>query len=203
MKVANTCWNKMTKWPDLQRFMKKVHLTRYIITYLNLRLSETLPARNIVSMMFKATRHMLKEFFIFGWMRMYPAKLLRKIPMMATTVLVTPSSQKAVSLIQYSSVLVWFGQSKVNLLVFVKLVTFVNSIESKRSRLKELVEFIVSFREVGGRMRDQRPLSPPRACLSFRELMKRKFVRVGKITSSACQKLESSKYCKEDLRNSN
>ena len=89
-----------------QRFMKKVHLTRYVITYLNLRLSETLPARNIVSMMFKATRHMLKEFFIFGWMRMYPAKLLRKIPMMATTVLVTPSSQKAISLIQYSSVLV-------------------------------------------------------------------------------------------------
>ena len=203
MKVANTCWNKMTKWPDLQRFMKKVHFTRYVITYLNLRLSETLPTRNIVSMMFKATRHMLKEFFIFGWMRMYPAKPLRKIPMMATTVLVTPSSQKAISLIQYSSVWVWFGQSKVNLLVFVKLVTFVNSIESKRSRLKELVEFIVSFREVGGRMRDQRTLSPFRACLSFRELMKRKFVRVGKITSSACQKLESSKYCKEDLRNSN
>ena len=130
-----------------------------MITYLNLRLSEMLPARNIVSIMFKATRHMLKEFFIFGWMRMYPARLLRKIPMMATTVLVTPSSQKAVSLIQYFSVWVWFGQSKVNLLLFVKLVTFVNSIESKRSRLKELVEFIVSFREVECRMRDQRPLS--------------------------------------------
>lgn len=126
-----------------------------IITYLNLRLSEMLPARNIVSMMFKATRHMLKEFFIFGWIRMYPAKLLRIIPKMATTVLVTPSSQNAVSLIQNSSVVVWFGQNKVNLLVFVKLVvTFVNSFESKMSRSKELVEFIVGVWEVRCRMRD-------------------------------------------------
>ena len=83
-------------------------------THLSLKLSEMLPIRNMVSMIFRTKRQRLKEFFILGRSRMYPAMIFRKIPIMARMVLVTPSSQYAVFLIQNCSVSVWFGQISIS-----------------------------------------------------------------------------------------
>ena len=52
--------------------------------------------KKIESITFNVTRHKLNGFFIFGWFKMYTAKILEITPINATKVLVIPSNQNAI-----------------------------------------------------------------------------------------------------------
>ena len=67
-----------------------------IFTYLFLILCSIDPSRKIVSITAKATKQRLKEFFMLGLQSTYPAKIFEATPSTATSVLATPSNQKAV-----------------------------------------------------------------------------------------------------------
>ena len=91
------------------------HLKKGFSTYLNWKLSWIAPIRKMTSMMFNATRQKLKEFLIFGRTRTWPARMLEKTPILATMVLMTPSSQYAKVKFQNFSDSEWIGQRAVKL----------------------------------------------------------------------------------------
>ena len=100
---------------DLYMIEMLLDKSKFMKTYLNWKLSWMAPTRKMTSMMFKATRQKLKEFLIFGRTRTWPARMLDKTPILATMVLITPSSQYAKVTFQNCSDSEWIGQRAVML----------------------------------------------------------------------------------------